>query len=239
VSSEAHRRAAEHLLRDYRGQQPEDRRPTDGQVVEQSRRAAQLLARLNAPGSSVVLGDPVGTGKTEVTLAAAGVALTKGRSAAPLRCVLVVTPNDVVRKIWTLRALEMLREPVTAGLVRVMDSVPPGKQAVPFVVACTRKHLPVRLSGPKGGWLLVVDEAHRGAESTAETGFYERLAGIAAGERAVLVTATPFQISGRGFRKLFTVTGRPEPARIQSFAEASASTSQRSRPFTRWPARPG
>lgn len=212
------RRKAEQLLRRF-GTSHQDRPVPEGRVLEQARRAAALATNLRKAHACQILGDPVGTGKTEVALAALGILLVDG---SPVQIAVIVAPNDRVRKLWVVRATEMF-----GGTWRVRDSLE-GRNVAPAAVILTRKQLLAQLARTSisgDGWLVVVDEAHREAESKNEEGFYAQLTRAFHGQRALLITATPYQISGTGFRCLLGVTGLPADylRPIAEFGQATAA----------------
>lgn len=153
----------------------------------QARRATLIVERLTA-GESLVLPDPVGTGKTAVALVAAAMMLERGA----VRRVVVVAPNDTVRSQWAERA---------RWLVSPRTGRPAAHRDIQVVTrrGLARERRPVRPDGV----LVVVDEAHRGLQTDGE--FQERLAKWAMGCHVLLVTATPFLLSTQGLTTMLGI----------------------------------
>jgi superfamily II DNA or RNA helicase len=156
----------------------------------QAAQAAALVGRLEAPGTQI-LGDPVGTGKTAVSLAAARLLLDDGA----VDHLLVVAPNRTVAGQWATRA-EPLFDTVDYPTARRWE---PGRLAV-----TTRSHLPATTVPART--LVIVDEAHWGTQREGGA-FYQRLRRIAGGVRLLLVSATPYQLSTQGLTTMLGLSG--------------------------------
>ncbi len=168
-----------------------NKRQTNVQVT----RAINIASRLREPGL-VVLNDPVGTGKTIVALTAARLLLdgTLGKATA-IRKVLIVTPNKEVARVWRARS-------TWAGLT--------ADGSRPEVVIRTVREVHdlgrVGLPRARPDLLVIVDEAHRGLHNK-NTVAYQGLSTVARGARLLLVTATPFQLTGSGLETMIEVDG--------------------------------
>jgi hypothetical protein len=174
----------------------------------QARRAALIKTRLGA-GTALLLPDPVGTGKTAVTLVAAGMLLEAGA----IRRVLVVVPNAAVKKVWQDR-IKWLVSPVTRRPLA-------GK---PFRVVTRKQLSTLRKPVKPHDILVVVDEAHRGLQAEGE--FHERLERWSSGCQVLLVTATPFLLSSQGLMTMLKVgkgTGDNGRAPVEAYG-ASVTT---------------
>jgi ERCC4-related helicase len=206
-----------------RRQAPRHIQPAHREV--QAQRAA-ILARdyLGQDSRSVILGDPVGTGKTEVALAAAGNLLLMD-GAGRLERVIVIAPNITVAELWARRASQML-SPDGVTVVEHWDhlQVPRRRPNERMVLVTTRRKTPSSIAGDPERRLVIVDEAHRGAESAdledPDT-FFGRLGNLSKQARVLLVTATPFQISARGFYKLLDVTEKSDLEPVKRFTTAT------------------
>jgi hypothetical protein len=186
---------------------------TDQQVQIQAERAAGLIKLLARPGAAI-LGDPVGTGKTPVALAAAAVLLEK-----ELHHVLVVAPNAHVAEEWLKRAQRMSLLKSRAKLLRKTKSRAKGGLYVTTHGELKKFHKrPVEPADT----LFIVDEAHRGLQS-AGTQASETMYKQAEGCRMLLVTATPFQLSTVGLLSMLSIPGPPkkdDAHALRSYGEA-------------------
>lgn len=134
----------------------------------QADRVADLVGRLRPEHGSAILGDPVGTGKTVVALAAAVRLLSAGH----IKHVLVIAPNKTVAEIWRDRARFFDDDDLMAALEVVAASATPHRRLRPS--------------------LVIVDEAHR----RLNRNIVDKLlrSGPGGSHRRLLITATPFQI---------------------------------------------
>jgi hypothetical protein len=164
----------------------------------QAERAAELVVGVRT-GRSVLVDDPVGTGKTVVALAAAA-RLLQSRS---VDRVLVVAPNTVVADQWEQRARDIL----LGGFfdkVPSRHSTPPQPWQKGMVRVVTRR----TMGSPPTGTarhLVIVDEAHRGLQHDGK--FRKRLEKWGTNNWFMLVTATPFQFSMAGLTTMLQVGG--------------------------------
>ncbi len=188
-------------------------RRADGSTVStnllevQARRATEITDRL-AAGEALVLPDPVGTGKTAVALIAAAMLF----EAKMVRRIVIITPNEAVRKLWETRAT-WARSPRTGR--------PPAKSTFNIL---TRKQLSSqrRPSKPEGV-LVIIDEAHRGLQHEGD--FQQTLEEWASGCPVLLVTATPFQLSSQGLMTMLGIgrTGSDrDKAKVEAYGSAVA-----------------
>jgi hypothetical protein len=165
-------------------------------VAAQARRAAELVSRVRS-GRAVLVDDPVGTGKTVITLAAAARLL----ACRSVDRVLIVAPNSTVAEQWEDRARQVNRGAYFTRVARrASKGTPKWQQGMLRVV--TRRELP---SPPPGDarHLVIVDEAHRGLQTTSST--HDRLSEWKDAGRLMLVTATPFQMSMTGLTTMLEV----------------------------------
>jgi superfamily II DNA or RNA helicase len=189
-----HKRAKA-LLRSY-GQKSGNTKVTERQVDVLSGRAAQLVMGLRRPGM-MLLDDPVGTGKTPVSLCVAKLLFEH----AEIDYALVVSPSDRVAKIWHERAklLGLLPddERKSSGTKRWRRG---------RIVVSTQRTVPggIYQDQDPARTLVIIDEAHRGL-SHEETEAFKAIKPLAQGTRVLLVTATPLQISPNGFLNMLTV----------------------------------
>lgn len=178
---------------------------SDAQLAVQAERALEIRHKLSA-SHSVILGDPVGTGKTPVALTAARLLLERGA----VEYALLIAPNKAVAAQWRERA-------AWAGLTETKQWRP-GKLRI-----VTKKGLPKQVSPSPAETLIIVDEAHRGLQND-KAPIYKRLRPIAMGARLLLVTATPFQLSTSGFLKMLELgsngSGDKRRASIQNYGTA-------------------
>lgn len=140
-----------------------------------------------------VLGDPVGTGKTCVSLFVARLLMERH----DFKHVVVLTPNKTVAKKWFKEAENLceFRDRLRSGDTDfTWGKWTPGRMRV-----ITRNNLrdKTRPNSCPEQTLFIVDEAHRGTQ-TAGGEFRKRLAHVAKGARVLLVTATPMQLSASG-----------------------------------------
>jgi hypothetical protein len=180
----------------------------EGLLAVQARRAALIVGRLSA-GTALVLPDPVGTGKTAVALVAAGILLEKGS----VRRLVVVAPNDNVRRLWKKRIGWLVSPSTGRTLPTKSFEVMTRKQLV-------RKRKPVKAYDV----LVVIDEAHRGLQ--AEGDFHEQLERWTQGCQVLLVTATPFLLSSQGLTTMLKIgqgTSDNGKAPIEAYGAAVTS----------------
>lgn len=182
------------------------------QITVQVNRAIEAAARLRGP-DLVVLNDPVGTGKTIVALTAARILLdgTLGASTS-IRRVLIVTPNEEVAKVWRTRATWAgftLKGPAPEIVIRTVRQVHDlGLEGLPR---------------SRADLLVIVDEAHRGLHNKNSVA-YVGLSRVAHGARLLLVTATPFQLTGSGLETMLEVDGNDTRGdNILKFSKAVAT----------------
>jgi superfamily II DNA or RNA helicase len=187
---------------------PLNKRQVDVQVT----RAIDIASRLRYPGL-VVLNDPVGTGKTIVALTAARLLLdgTLGKATA-IRRVLIVTPNKEIARVWRARS-------TWAGLAA------DGSRPEVVIRTVREVHELGRVGLPRSrpDLLVIVDEAHRGLHNK-NTVAYEGLSTVARGARLLLVTATPFQLTGSGLETMLEVDGNDTRGdNIREYSKAVAA----------------
>lgn len=161
-------------------------------VDYQAERALELAGKLSARGA-VVLGDPVGTGKTAVALVAATLLMGERK----VDRVVIVAPNSGVRSLWKKRAAYL-------GLDRT--------KGVEFKTRTLKRAR--RPLAERKRTLVIVDEAHRGLQNPANAA-YERLAVHAADSRVLLVTATPFQVAARGLEHMLCLPEERAQGQLQ------------------------
>lgn len=170
----------------------------------QARRAAECATRLRDPGC-VVLQDPTGTGKTVVALVAALLLLKapKGLGGQRIDRILVIAPSQAVARLWSDRARN-------AGFPAKEIRFQPSGQLQwgvtsrgLFIVTKTSMPEPLPLVG-RERLLVIVDEAHKGLGSFDKP-FHVRTSAVAASARALLVTATPFQLSASEFAQVLEI----------------------------------
>ena len=195
-----HATDARRLLLSFRDAQS-DSVVTDRQLDGQSEQAAIAVKRLGR-GDVQILRDPVGTGKTAVALAAAGVMLLRGKA----DYVLIVAPNATVVGQWGDRATDML------GADAVRRGGPGrarwAKRKVLIVSAANDSVVPKNASPDPSRTLVIIDEAHRGMQDE-ENLSYRRTSAAAAGAMLLLVTATPYQLSAKGLGAMLRLGGAP------------------------------
>ena len=93
------KKSALQWLKKYRSAQAHHTLVTTSQIELQAARVTKLVIGLRAPGM-MLLDDPVGTGKTPVSLCVARMLFDQGE----IDHALVVAPSDRVAKIWHERA---------------------------------------------------------------------------------------------------------------------------------------
>ncbi len=209
------RKSARRLLACY-GKGQSHQQITERQLDVQAERVAKLTMGLRHPGM-MLLDDPVGTGKTPVSLCVAKLLFDESQ----IDHALVVTPSDRVARIWHQRA-KLLRlipddERWSTGSKRW--------RAGRLVVA-TQRTVPgdIYKHQDPSRTLVIIDEAHRGL-SNEETVAFQGIQPLVKGSRVLLVTATPLQISPGGFLNMLTVgldgsgKGKLIPP-IESYAKA-------------------
>lgn len=185
---------------------------TTKQSNVQVARAVTTAERLRRSGV-LILNDPVGTGKTVVALAAARLLLDAvlGR-AWSIDKVLVIAPSQEVAREWRKRAAWVgLTEGARGSRVRVRT--------------VREMHLGVSLGLPadRSRLLVIFDEAHRGLHNE-NTIAYQALRKVAKGARVLLVTATPFQLTGSGLETMLEVDGQDTRGdNIRNFSQAVAA----------------
>lgn len=173
-------------------------------VERQAERAAHLVAAVRS-GNAVLVDDPVGTGKTVVTLAAAARLLDLGW----IDRVLVVAPNVTVAHQWEERA-RSANQGIRYFQRVARDGRGPWQQGM--LRAVTRS----KLTGPPPGaarYLVIVDEAHRGLQHPG--GLRDRLLEWREAAELMLVTATPFQLSMTGLTTMLSV-GKARPGDLKA-----------------------
>ncbi len=216
------RKSALKLLTAY-GAQGATSQVTAAQLEVQANRAAKLTMGLRRPGM-MLLDDPVGTGKTPVSLCVASLLFSQGE----IDYALVVAPSERVAKIWRDRAQRI-------QLVITSDSAKSGtKRWRPgSLLVATQRRVPRRICQGQNParTLVIVDEAHRGL-SNEDTVAFQSLQPLAQGTRVLLVTATPLQISPSGFLNMLTVglAGNKKEALkapIQAYAKSVKDLLQR------------
>jgi len=157
--------------------------PRSSLIEYQAERAVALAEKLSVSGA-VVLDDPVGTGKTAVSLVTAELLLSWGK----VDRILVIAPNRTVKRLWSDRA-------------QYLDLV--GRVQIQFK---TSRKLPASrpsLARRKRS-LIIIDEAHRDLQKE-DNNAYRWVAWHAADAHVLLVTATPFQLEARGLTTMLSV----------------------------------
>lgn len=209
------RKSARKLLEDYRTAQSA-KRITLPQLDLQAERAAKLTMGLRHQGM-MLLDDPVGTGKTPVSLCVAKLLFDNSQ----IDHALVVTPSDRVARIWHRRAKLL-------GLIPNDERWSTGikRWRADRLVVATQRTVPGNIYKHQdpSRTLVIIDEAHRGL-SNEETVAFQGIQPLVKGTRVLIVTATPLQISPGGFLNMLTVgldgsgKGKLIPP-IQSYAKA-------------------
>ena len=165
---------------------------TDAMLKAQAARVEKCLEQLRK-NRVAILGDPVGTGKTAVALAAATILLAEGAVTHSL----VSAPNTRVAHQWRDRSQHFpqpFETPTTPGA---------GFKRVP---------LQVRSRGTRGAGskpkpidpnrtLIIVDEAHKGLQNSSNS-TYEDFTKLAKGCMVLFVTATPMQLDVAGLETM-------------------------------------
>ena len=178
------------VIRTYRDSQTDRQAITRARVEVQTQRAIEIVKRLQGLSRTVVLDDPVGTGKTVVALAAINELFQLGEVTKAL----IVCPNKEIARRWHDRAKD-------AGLPIIVQLVG-GTKGVRTV--SVRGLSDIRVPSNRSRLLVVVDEAHRGLHNPHGEE-RRRIARVASGARVLLITATPWQMSADGLRNMLTV----------------------------------
>lgn len=164
---------------------------SDSQLGEQARRVEMCAERLRERRVAI-LGDPVGTGKTAVALAAAALL----QRAGTVDHVLISAPNSNVREQWRSRS---------EGFPLEFRSIVPPQRAslhkVPFQVRSRGGGAEMPKPACPERTLIVIDEAHRGLQSESNAS-YQRLRSLANGCLVLFVTATPMQLAVSGLETM-------------------------------------
>ncbi len=176
------------VLQQYRHKQSGTHRVTDAQLRAQAHRSDEIVAKF-VHSRSVLLGDPVGTGKTPVALTAARTM----RQAGTIENVLIVAPSRRVAKQWRDRAEDV-------GLEARLHTPKQRWRHLELKVA-TPSTLPGGAGPDRATLLVIIDEAHRGLQDEDGKRF-RALQPWCRGARVLLVTATPMQLSPRGFETM-------------------------------------
>lgn len=196
----------------------------DKALNAQADRIAHCARSLTGPGL-LVLNDPVGSGKTGVSLCTAALLLgaeghqpTGGRSKNVTKVVIVAPSHDVARDIW-------MKSAAWAGLQDVASIDMPEASRAPVVIAAVsqlgEKGCNAGIPRDKSRLLLIVDEAHRGLHTDGTT--YLKISKLAKGARTLLVTATPFQLNPSGLENMLEVDGVTDRGdRIAAYSRAVA-----------------
>ena len=184
-------------LRLFRDQAGRGTTISEDQLAVQAALARRLCDRLAAdPAAAVVLASRTGTGKTVVSLVAGMKALTDG---AHIDRICILAPNRRVRTAW-LRTVE----PLTTGseLTHInADRVPEPGQISALSVEVLRRR---GIGQLPAGTLVILDEAHRGTQSTKGV-VYQHLAAVCRDRPVLLVSATPYQLSTDGLIAMLSV----------------------------------
>lgn len=165
---------------------------TKPQLLAQVDRALEVEKKLKPDNATLLLDDPVGTGKTLVALAAAGLLLRDHK----VKAILVVAPNANVADAWAKRA-EWLDLVTDRNKARVRAGQSLWKAGTIRVATQRELKQKSKVVFSNGDSLVIVDEAHRGLQHD-ETEAFQLLSKAACGQRLLLVSATPFQIRGDG-----------------------------------------
>lgn len=164
---------------------------SDAQLGEQARRVEGCAKRLRERRVAI-LGDPVGTGKTAVALAAAALL----QDAGTIDHVLISAPNGNVREQWQSRS---------EGFPLEFRSIVPPQRAsfrkVPFQVWSRGGGAEMPKPAHPDRTLIIIDEAHRGLQSESNAS-YQRLRSLANGCLVLFVTATPMQLAVSGLETM-------------------------------------
>lgn len=165
----------------------------------QADHAVLCASRLLKPGL-FVLNNPVGTGKTPVALTTALLLLNDVAPSKRIRRAIVIAPNRDAAAMWLERARQMGQ-----GL-----KVSRKRDSTSDILVLTASQIGNRpFSKKPGDQLVIVDEAHRGLHS--DTQRRARVAQVSRGARVLLVTATPFQLTGAGLESFLSVGGSLSP----------------------------
>lgn len=178
----------------------------------QADHAVLCASRLLKPGL-FVLNNPVGTGKTPIALTVAALLLNHVAPSKRIRRAIVIAPNSDAAKMWQERADQ-------AGL-----SVSRKRDSTSSMVVLTASQIGNRpFSKDPADQLVIVDEAHRGLQS--DTKRRAQVAHVARGARVLLVTATPFQLTGAGLESFLSVGGslsRPQQRHVEQLSKGMVS----------------
>ncbi len=185
-------------LRKYRSMAPDGGdRISDIAINAQAARSDEIVKKFEST-NAIVLGDPVGTGKTPVALAAAGCLLSRNK----VDHVLVIAPNTTVAAQWRDRALQM-------GLDSACHT-PKKRWKHGSIKVATPATLPGGTIPDRQRLLVVIDEAHRGLQNDS-TKRFQALKPFCANPdapanarvaRVLFVTATPLQLSPQGYETM-------------------------------------
>ena len=185
---------------------------TAARLLAQADRVEELYERLRKPGAQIILGDPVGTGKTAVALIAARELLRRTK----VSHLLVSTPNDSVSCLWAERAAIVFG--IGPQIIRSHNRV--ARQDAAMILsrrAKGRPRFPKDLD--RDELLVIVDEAHRGLQNEGNAS-YRSLEAMARGARVLLVTATPYQLAVPGLESMLSIGHSLE---LKALAEYAAS----------------
>lgn len=190
------RKQALRLLESYCTALGKQHQVTPQQIGVQSCRASALTMGLRAPGM-MLLDDPVGTGKTPISLCVARLLFDNKE----IDYALVVAPNDRVAKIWHDRAKLLGLTPAGERHSKGAKRWRTGQ-----LIVSTQRKVPggIYRRQEQSRTLVVIDEAHRGL-SNEETVAFQAIQPLVQGTRVLLVTATPLQISPAGFLSMLTL----------------------------------
>ncbi len=186
-------------------------RVPSGLLDLQAGRAVELYEKLKVAHSRVILGDPVGTGKTAVALVAARELVRR----TAVTHVIISTPNSPVSQLWVNRAGWVFDEVMSVGA-----TARHARSGVPVVISRHGKgsvKLPTTLERDKV--LVIIDEAHRGLQHESNDS-YARLKNMAKGCRVLLVTANPYQLEVGGLEAMLSVGHRAELPELMLYAKS-------------------
>ena len=187
---------------------------SDRDLHRQSKQVEVLVRRLTrSAGCAQILRDPVGTGKTTVTLAAARLLLAEDR----IDYLLVIAPNKTIAKQWLERSVPNfgVQEP----------SKRTDRWAKNRLIVGTHRVHPKRMSPCPARTLVIIDEAHRGLQDETAEAFLGT-AEVARGAMTLLVTATPYQLTTTGFTTMLSIAGEAksnEDETLKAYGSAVAS----------------
>jgi len=202
------------VLQEYRERQSGTHRVTDSQLRAQARRSDEIVAKF-VHSRSVLLGDPVGTGKTPVALAAARAMCEAGT----VENVLVVAPSERVARQWRDRAEDV-------GLTARLHTPKQHWKHQELKIA-TPSTLPGGVGPDRSTLLVIIDEAHRGLQDEDGKRF-RALHPWCRGAQVLFVTATPMQLSPRGFETMVGIASSEDDANPSKSSLAAYARSLRS-----------